>query len=62
MSKETLFADFPALDAAAWENPYPERAQGEAPQSIAVTVESGTVLRPFATAENAAKQRNAPWH
>ncbi|MBK9597809.1 MAG: methylmalonyl-CoA mutase [Flavobacteriales bacterium] len=54
MSKGTLFADFPALDAAAWETLILKELKGKAPQSIAVTVESGTVLRPFATAENAA--------
>ncbi len=53
MGYEQLFADFPALDASAWETLILKELKGKAPESIAITLENGTVLRPFATAESA---------
>ncbi len=53
MSKEQLFTDFPAFDASAWEALILKELKGKAPESIAVKLEDGTVLRPFATGEKA---------
>ncbi len=52
MTPAELFADFPSLDSASWEALIMKELKGKAPESIAVTLENGTLLRPFATAEN----------
>ena len=48
MPTKDLFADFPALDAEAWEQLIEKELKGKDPASITVSLPDGTVMRPFA--------------
>ncbi|MFZ1332820.1 MAG: hypothetical protein WAR83_11545, partial [Flavobacteriales bacterium] len=45
----TLFSEFPSMDAAAWEALITNELKGKDPSTVEVTLDDGTVLRPFAT-------------